>query len=114
MNLIITEEQCYPSPCGQNTKCDVINDVPTCSCLPGYIGSPFSGCRHECDSDYDCGSTQMCQQYKCVSACSVGTCASTAICDVRNHRATCSCPKVKLFNSIHQDKVNSRSRPFYK
>lgn len=92
-NLI--EEQCYPSPCGQNTKCEVMNDVPVCTCLPGYVGSPFAGCRHECESDYDCSSSQMCQQYKCTSACSVGTCASTAICDVHNHRPTCSCPKVK-------------------
>lgn len=89
------EELCYPSPCGQNTKCEVINDVPVCTCLPGYFGSPSSGCRHECDSDYDCSPSQMCQQYKCTSACAAGTCAPTAICDVNNHRPTCSCPKVR-------------------
>ncbi|KAE9531454.1 hypothetical protein AGLY_010660 [Aphis glycines] len=87
------QELCYPSPCGQNTKCEVINDVPVCTCLPGYFGSPSSGCRHECESDYDCSPSQMCQQYKCTSACAAGTCAPTAICDVNNHRPTCSCPK---------------------
>lgn len=87
------EEACHPSPCGTNTKCEVINGVPTCSCLPGYVGQPLSGCRHECESDYDCPSQQSCQNYKCQSVCSTGVCAQTAICEVHNHRAVCSCPK---------------------
>lgn len=93
---IVAEELCQPSPCGTNTKCEVINNTPTCTCLPGYIGSPLSGCRHECDSDYDCPSSQSCQNFKCVSACSSGVCASTANCVVSNHRAVCSCPPVSL------------------
>uniref|UniRef100_A0A8D8WK56 EGF-like domain-containing protein n=1 Tax=Cacopsylla melanoneura TaxID=428564 RepID=A0A8D8WK56_9HEMI len=81
------------SPCGVNTRCEVINNVPTCSCLSGYFGSPLSGCRHECESDYDCGPSQSCQNYKCTSPCASGACASTAQCEVRNHRAVCSCPQ---------------------
>ena len=46
-----TEESCHTGgqwgPCGVNTKCEVVNGVPTCSCLRGYVGSPLSGCRHE-------------------------------------------------------------------
>jgi hypothetical protein len=30
------EELCEPSPCGANTKCDVVNGIPTCSCLLGF------------------------------------------------------------------------------
>ncbi|KAI5751389.1 hypothetical protein M8J77_007046 [Diaphorina citri] len=86
------EELCDRSPCGVNTRCEVINMVPTCSCLPGYTGSPLSGCRHECDSDYDCGPSQSCVNYKCANPCASGACAPTAQCEVRNHRAVCSCP----------------------
>lgn len=25
-----------------------MNEVPVCSCLPGYRGSPLTGCHHEC------------------------------------------------------------------
>jgi hypothetical protein len=30
--------------CGINAKCQVINHLPTCTCLPGYRGDPFSAC----------------------------------------------------------------------
>lgn len=98
---IFSEELCHPSPCGLNTKCDVKNGVPTCSCLPGYVGSPFAGCRHECESDYDCAPSQNCRDFKCDTACKPGTCAPTANCDAVNHRPVCTCPKVcvLLFNS---------------
>lgn len=96
MLMSVPEELCQPSPCGTNTKCEVINNTPTCTCLPGYVGSPLSGCRHECDSDYDCPSSQSCQNFKCISACTNGVCAPTANCVVNNHRAVCSCPPVRM------------------
>lgn len=34
---LVPAELCSPSPCGSNSKCDVINNVPTCSCLSGYV-----------------------------------------------------------------------------
>ncbi|XP_039291961.1 keratin-associated protein 5-1, partial [Nilaparvata lugens] len=86
------EELCHPSPCGANTQCKVVNDRPVCTCLPGYFGSPLQGCRHECDSDADCGPSQACSNFKCTSPCASGACAPTANCEVRNHRAICSCP----------------------
>lgn len=33
-----------PGACGSNAKCNVVNHTPVCSCLPGYIGDPFTGC----------------------------------------------------------------------
>lgn len=49
--IIDVEEACHTGgpwgPCGQNTKCEVIGGVPTCSCLKGYVGSAINGCRHE-------------------------------------------------------------------
>lgn len=88
----ILEELCHPSPCGANTKCDVIGGQPTCSCLPSYTGSPLSGCRHECESDGQCGSQEYCNNFKCEKACS--QCGKGASCTrVSNHRAVCECPK---------------------
>lgn len=92
------EEQCHPSPCGQNTKCEVISGVPTCSCLAGFTGSPLSGCRHECESDGECGGQEMCKDFRCTSSC--GQCGTGAQCSrVQNHRAVCECPKVRVYNA---------------
>lgn len=33
------EEACHPSPCGVNTKCEVVNYQPVCSCLPSFKGT---------------------------------------------------------------------------
>lgn len=88
------EELCHPSPCGPNTECTVINDVPTCSCLPGYHGQPLTGCKHECDSDRDCSGNQLCQNFKCAHSCQQGSCGAGALCEVFNHRPTCRCPEV--------------------
>lgn len=35
-----------PGTCGQNSRCDVINHIPVCSCPEGYTGDPFSNCRN--------------------------------------------------------------------
>lgn len=34
-----------PGACGNNAQCNVNNHVPSCSCLPGYSGDPFSNCN---------------------------------------------------------------------
>lgn len=36
-----------PGVCGSNAKCEVIDHVPVCSCLPGYTGDPFDSCKAE-------------------------------------------------------------------
>lgn len=67
--------------------------MPTCSCLSGFTGSPLSGCRHECESDSECGAQENCKDFRCTSACS--QCGQGAQCTrVQNHRAVCECPKV--------------------
>lgn len=33
--------------CGYNAKCNVINHIPNCYCLPGTTGNPFVSCRVE-------------------------------------------------------------------
>jgi hypothetical protein len=86
------DEACHPSPCGVNTKCEVVNYQPICSCLPSYKGNPITGCTHECDADHDCSSNQYCKNFKCQSACDL--CGKGALCNgVVNHRPQCECPK---------------------
>lgn len=33
-----------PGVCGMNAECHVNNHAPSCACLPGYEGNPFTSC----------------------------------------------------------------------
>ena len=33
-----------PGVCGINAECRVINHLPSCTCIPGYRGDPFTAC----------------------------------------------------------------------
>lgn len=98
------EAACKPSPCGENTQCEVIKEVPVCTCLPGYQGSPLTGCRHECESDSECPQHLACSSsYKCENPCK---CGGNAECQVINHQAKCTCPKViRFFVLTFNDKI---------
>ena len=34
-----------PGTCGINAECTVLSHVPSCTCIQGYIGDPFTACR---------------------------------------------------------------------
>lgn len=36
-----------PGSCGANAICKVVNHNPVCSCTPGFLGDPFTGCVPE-------------------------------------------------------------------
>lgn len=38
-------DPCSQRPCGQNTRCQVVNHSPICTCLGGYTGNPFTLCQ---------------------------------------------------------------------
>lgn len=47
-NLACRNQKCIdpcPGVCGENTECQVINHLASCSCLPGYSGDPYVNCR---------------------------------------------------------------------
>lgn len=49
-NLACINEKCKNpcrGSCGYNTDCQVISHQPQCTCHPGFIGDPFSGCREK-------------------------------------------------------------------
>lgn len=48
-------------------------------------------CRAECVVSSDCSQDKACINQKCVSPCTPGTCADSAICKVVNHNPICSC-----------------------
>lgn len=80
---------CYPSPCGPNSQCREINDSPSCSCLPTFIGSP-PNCRAECNVNSECSSNKACMRQKCNDPCP-GSCGYNAECNVINHTPMCTC-----------------------
>lgn len=79
-------DNCNPSPCGPNANCD----KGICSCVEGYMGDPYRGCRPECILSSDCARETTCVRSKCVDPCP-GTCGLNAQCDVVNHIPMCSC-----------------------
>lgn len=80
---------CVPSPCGPNAQCQSYNDVPSCTCLPNYYGTPPS-CHPECTINADCPSNKACIRNKCLDPCP-GACGLNAVCSVINHTPTCTC-----------------------
>lgn len=83
-------QPCVPSPCGANALCKERNGAGSCSCLAGYLGNPYEGCRPECVISTDCVPSKSCVRFKCEDPCP-GTCGQNAVCQVINHMATCSC-----------------------
>lgn len=90
MSLIETNP-CVPSPCGPNSVCRNTGSVPSCACLPNYIGSP-PNCRPECTINAECTSNLACIREKCQDPCP-GSCGIDAICNVLNHIPICTCPE---------------------
>lgn len=88
-----SQNPCVPSPCGPFAICrdsDYAN-VPICTCLENYIGSP-PNCRPECTVDSECSNDRACLRQKCADVCP-GSCGIGAQCLVVNHMAVCLCPK---------------------
>lgn len=82
---------CQPSPCGPNAMCRVVNDSPSCSCLPEFIGTP-PNCRAECVVNSECSSQLSCINNKCRDPC-VGSCGVNSDCRVVSHTPNCVCPE---------------------
>ena len=86
---VIPSNPCVPSPCGPNSQCQAFGDVPSCSCLPSYIGAP-PNCRPECVINSECPSNLACINEKCRDPCP-GACGINAVCSVHNHVPICTC-----------------------
>lgn len=80
---------CLPSPCGPNSQCQIVNNSPSCSCLPEYLGLP-PNCRPECISNSECPIHQACTNRRCTDPC-IGSCGSNTECRVVSHTPMCVC-----------------------
>lgn len=80
---------CVPSPCGPHSICQNINNLPSCSCMSNYVGSP-PNCRPECTINAECPSNKACMNEKCRDPCP-GSCGANARCNVINHIPICTC-----------------------
>lgn len=80
---------CQPSPCGPNAECNISGDLPVCSCLVEFIGSP-PNCHPECVSNSECASHLACINKNCRDPCP-NTCGLNAHCRVVSHTPNCVC-----------------------
>lgn len=80
---------CVPSPCGPNSICKETNDIPSCSCLSDFIGSP-PNCRPECISNNECPNDKACMNNKCRNPCK-NACGLNTDCHVVSHTPMCVC-----------------------
>lgn len=69
--------------CGINSRCEVINHSPICSCMPGFSGDPFSNCvtveiKEEPKPAY-------------INPCVPNPCGPNSECRDINSRASCAC-----------------------
>ena len=88
---VVSEKPCVPSPCGPNSQCREVGNVPACSCLSGFLGVPPE-CRPECITNAECPPAQACVNSKCQNPCQ-GTCGLNSECRVVNHNPVCTCPQ---------------------
>lgn len=70
--------------CGSNSKCDVVNHTPFCSCLPGYEGDAFIGCAKTSLAYLPPAAAP-------VDPCVPSPCGENTVCDSRDGVARCSC-----------------------
>ena len=98
--------------CGSNTKCQVYNHNPVCSCPEGLTGDPFVSCVAESPKDINIDQNH----------CSPSPCGLNSICQVKQNRPVCSCvenfigkpphcrPECVLNSECQQDKACIKDR----
>ncbi|CAG2055426.1 unnamed protein product, partial [Timema podura] len=91
--------ECEDSPCHSSAECSNIPGSYRCVCPDKTVGDPFldPGCvaPDQCRKDSDCSDTLACVSGRCTDPCVVGAgakCGPSAVCNVFDHQATCSCP----------------------
>lgn len=90
-----------PGTCGSNAACQVINHLPTCTCIEGFTGNPFTICTmfieskefrisalsvHIKKSNYYSGYTE-----KPRNPCFPSPCGPNSQCRVNSEQAVCTC-----------------------
>jgi len=89
LHAAVPTNPCSPSPCGPNSKCQNVNGLAVCTCLPNFMGNPPS-CRAECVVNSQCSRDLACINQRCTSPCP-DPCGINTQCKVINHSPICSC-----------------------
>ena len=97
--------------CGQDATCTTVRHRPVCSCPPGLLGNPNTGCEQDPCIPSPCGEGALCRSGRCecpkgflgnpqikcsmLNPCSLGPCGLGAECSVSPgaSTATCTCPE---------------------
>lgn len=66
--------------CGSRAECSVVNHIPVCTCVNGYEGDPFTGCRRK-----------EIKPTESPDPCQPSPCGANSLCRVISGRPTCSC-----------------------
>lgn len=90
-----------PGSCGQNAECFVRNHLPTCNCLPNYVGDPYRYCHIEEKRKETKGiswrkpntesSSVLLAMREYVNPCQPSPCGPNSQCKELNEQAVCSC-----------------------
>lgn len=70
-----------PGTCGQNALCQVINHLPSCTCIPSFTGDPFRYCNPILEQP----------RPEPAQPCTPSPCGPNSQCRVVNEQAVCSC-----------------------
>ncbi|MFO7735213.1 MAG: alpha-amylase family glycosyl hydrolase [bacterium] len=113
-----SEDPCHGISCGENGKCEVIDEEAVCNCEKGYVAEdlecvidPCAGVVCEdwekcvegeceliegrCYSDEDCSGTDICDiiTYECgENVCESVNCENGGVCSKEDGAAVCNCP----------------------
>jgi hypothetical protein len=88
--------ECEDRPCHHSAVCQNLQGSYKCICPEGTVGDPFiePGCLlpNQCVRNTDCADNLVCKTGKCQDPCEEVRCGPNAVCNVFNHKLTCSCP----------------------
>ena len=91
-----------PGTCGSNAECSVVNHGPSCTCIPGYEGNPFTACSPKVESKlsknpnfYANNLTNLLNLVRedpiVQNPCQPSPCGPNSNCREVNNHAVCSC-----------------------
>lgn len=98
-----------PGTCGQNAQCQVINHLPSCTCIVGFTGDPFRYCNRvpdkststqdNCELAYGVKANLFTFFFTFITVieadqidpCHPSPCGPNSICRENNGQAVCSC-----------------------
>ena len=84
-----------PGTCGQNAECSVLNHIPTCTCIQGYIGNAFILCSpipgNYIPFEGKPNRNQTIPEEVKKNPCNPSPCGPNSQCREINGQAVCSC-----------------------